>query len=153
MKRDVLKEEVDGILSQAFWGKTGVRLNENTEVSEDHADEAQEKAQEEVQDEIQEGEQVDAEHVCPLCESHLEKPISDDQLSEHVDLMINIIDEMAQLTESDEEFEGEELAEDADADDELDQVAEASRKKMPSFLKQKMSGKASSSTKGPKMGK
>jgi hypothetical protein len=110
MKRDVLKEEVDGILSQAFWGKTGVRLNENTEVSEDHAEEAQE----EVQDELQEGEQVDAEHVCPLCESHLEEPISDDQLSEHVDLMINIIDEMAQLTESDEEFEGEELDESED---------------------------------------
>jgi len=106
--------------------------------------------------ESQEGGEQTEKHVCPLCESHLEAPISDDQLSEHIDLMIDIIDEMSQITEGeDAEDDGEELAEDADADDELDQVAEASHKgkNMPAFLKQGKSSKASPSTKGPKMGK
>mgnify|MGYP006275844937 CR=1 FL=1 len=150
MKHNVLKEEVDQILSQAFWNKGGVKLTESV------APEAVE-APAQVEETPAEEETVNEEaHVCPLCESHLEAPISDEQLSEHLDLMIDIIDEMSQLTEGEDadEDDGEELAEDADADDELDQVAEAKKdKKMPAFLKQMKSSDAKSSTKGPKMGK
>jgi transcription elongation factor Elf1 len=145
MKHNVLKEEVDQILNQAFWNKGGIKLNENT------APEAVE-VEAQVEETPAEQETVNEEaHVCPLCESHLEAPISDDQLSEHIDLMIDIIDEMSQITEGeDAEDDGEEIAEDADADDELDQVAESSHKgkKMPAFLA-KMKG----AKKDDKMGK
>jgi transcription elongation factor Elf1 len=147
MKHNVLKEEVDQILSQAFWNKGGIKLNENAapeaaETVEQPADEAPVEA---VNEEA---------HVCPLCESHLEAPISDDKLSEHIDLMIDIIDEMVQLTEGDDsEDDGEELAEESHEDDEdAEQVVE--KKGLPAFLKGKMnkkSSKASSSTKGPEM--
>lgn len=148
MKHNVLKEEVDQILNQAFWNKGGVKLTENTAPE---AVETEVQAEETPADQEAVNEEA---HVCPLCESHLEAPISDDQLSEHIDLMIDIIDEMSQITEGeDADDDGEELDEDADAEDDLDQVDEASHKKMPAFLKQKMSSKASSSTKGPKMGK
>lgn len=146
MKHNVLKEEVDQILNQAFWNKGGIKLNESA------APEAVE-APAQVEETPAEEETVNEEaHVCPLCESHLEAPISDEKLSEHLDLMIDIIDEMSQLTEDEDADDGEELAEDADAGDELDQVAEA-KKKMPAFLKQMKSSDAKSSTKGPKMGK
>ena len=138
MKHNVLKEEVDQILSQAFWNKGGIKLNENAapeaaEMVEQPADEAPVEA---VNEEA---------HVCPLCESHLEAPISDDKLSEHIDLMIDIIDEMAQLTEGDEsEDDGDELAEEtADDDEDAESVSEASDKnkdkkgKLPAFLMKK----------------
>lgn len=148
MKHNVLKEEVDQILNQAFWNKGGIKLNENA------APEAVE-APAQVEETPAKEETVNEEaHVCPLCESHLEAPISDEKLSEHLDLMIDIIDEMSQITEGEDadEDDGDELAEDADTDDQVDQVAEA-KKKMPAFLKQMKSSDAKSSTKGPKMGK
>lgn len=136
MKQNVLKEEVDQILSQAFWNKGGIKLNENA------APEAAETVEQPAAEEVP-AEAVNEEaHVCPLCESHLEAPISDDKLSEHIDLMIDIIDEMAQLTEGDEsEDDGEELAEESHDDDEdSEPVAEAKKKEMPAFLA-KMKGK------------
>ena len=136
MKQNVLKEEVDQILSQAFWNKGGIKLNENA------APEAAETVEQPAAEEVP-AEAVNEEaHVCPLCESHLEAPISDEKLSEHIDLMIDIIDEMAQLTEGDEsEDEGEELAEESHDDDEdSEPVAEAKKKEMPAFLA-KMKGK------------
>lgn len=136
MKQNVLKEEVDQILSQAFWNKGGIKLNENA------APEAAETVEQPAAEEAP-AEAVNEEaHVCPLCESHLEAPISDDKLSEHIDLMIDIIDEMAQLTEGDEsEDDGEELAEESHDDDEdSEPVAEAKKKEMPAFLA-KMKGK------------
>lgn len=149
MKHNVLKEEVDQILSQAFWNKGGIKLNENA------APEAAETVEQPAAEEAP-AEAVNEEaHVCPLCESHLEAPISDDKLSEHIDLMIDIIDEMAQLTEGDEsEDEGEEIAEESHEDDEdAEPVAEAKGKKMPAFLAKmnKKNSKAESSTKGPEM--
>ena len=136
MKQNVLKEEVDQILSQAFWNKGGIKLNENA------APEAAETVEQPAAEEVP-AEAVNEEaHVCPLCQSHLEAPISDDKLSEHIDLMIDIIDEMAQLTEGDEsEDDGEELAEESHDDDEdSEPVAEAKKKEMPAFLA-KMKGK------------
>jgi len=133
MKNNVLKEEVDQILSQAFWNKGGIKLTENAapEAAETVEQPADEVPTEAVNEEA---------HVCPLCESHLEAPISDDKLSEHIDLMIDIIDEMAQLTEGDESEDGEELAEEAADDEDAEPVAEAKKKEMPAFLA-KMKGK------------
>lgn len=149
MKHNVLKEEVDQILSQAFWNKGGIKLNENA------APEAAETVEQPAAEEAP-AEAVNEEaHVCPLCESHLEAPISDDKLSEHIDLMIDIIDEMAQITEGDEsDDDGEELAEESheEEDEDAEPVDEA-KKKLPAFLAKmnKKNSDAKSSTKGPEM--
>lgn len=108
MKKELLKEEVDQILAQCLWGKGGITLSENTEAQ---ADEVEQTEEEVVEEAVEEG------HVCPLCESHLEAPISDEKLSEHIDLMVDIIDEMAQLTEGDVDEDGDTLAEASDEDE------------------------------------
>ena len=54
-------------------------------------------------------EQEAEEHVCPLCESKLEKPLSQEQLQEHVNYFINIINENFDV-------DGESLDEDSEED-------------------------------------
>ena len=52
-------------------------------------------------------------HECPLCESQLEEPLTVDQLQEHIEFILDTINEA-------EEFEGEEINEEEDqnSDDE-----------------------------------
>lgn len=126
MKQNVLKEEVDQILSQAFWQKGGIHLTENAEVQ--HQDMVQDDQPVEADDQVIE-EQT---HVCPLCESTLQEAITDEQLSEHVDFMVGIINEMEDITDDDLTEIAEELVSDDLEDDE--QLEEAKAKKMPAFL-------------------
>jgi len=130
MKKQILAEEVDQIIQQSFWGKGGVKLTESVE--QPQAQQAQ------VEDE--QGEQLEEAveaHVCPLCESKLEEPISDEKLAEHVDFMVGVISEMEDITDEDLT----ELAEEIVADEEEEeQVAEA-KKGMPAALLAKMKGK------------
>jgi hypothetical protein len=127
MKREILKEEVDQLINQAFWGKGGVRLTENTE---EVTQEPQ--TQEEVtQDDSEQLEE--SAHVCPLCESKLEEDISDEQLMEHVNLMVEIISEMNDVTDEDLDT----LAEDIESDEEdendgedLDEMCDGPKGKM-----------------------
>lgn len=134
--RDVLKEEVEQLISQSFWGKSGVSLNENTEAQA----ETQEAVESEETVEESEAEVVQEEtHVCPLCESHLEEPVSDEQLTEHIEMMLGIINEMNDI--SDEELEAiEEEFSEEEVDEDAEVVEEA--KKKPAFLS-KMKKKAS----------
>jgi DNA repair exonuclease SbcCD ATPase subunit len=134
MKQKVLKEEVDQILSQAFWQKGGVRITENTEVTQD-----QEVAQDEQVDQQEQIEEAAEGHVCPLCESQLHEAISDEQLSEHVDFMVSVISEMEDITDEDLTELAEEIVSDEDEDEE-EQVAEA-KKGMPAALLAMMKGK------------
>lgn len=57
-------------------------------------------------------------HVCPLCESHLEEPISEEKIQEHVDYFLDVINENFDIVGEDlneeeemEDEEGEELDE------------------------------------------
>lgn len=90
MKKEVLKEEVDQILNQSFWTKSGIPLNENTTLGNSTNDEAP----------------VDSEvikeqaHSCPLCESELIEEISDEKLMGHVDSITNIVNEMNDISDS-----------------------------------------------------
>jgi hypothetical protein len=128
MKQNVLKEEVDQILSQAFWQKGGIRITENTEVQQQ--DVAQEEQPVEADDQVIE-EQT---HVCPLCESTLQEAITDEQLSEHVDFMVGIINEMEDITDDDLTELAEELVSEDSEDDEQLEEAKGKAKKMPAFL-------------------
>lgn len=130
MKQNVLKEEVDQILSQAFWQKGGIRITENTEVQQQ--DVAQEEQPVEADDQVIE-EQT---HVCPLCESTLQEAITDEQLSEHVDFMVGIINEMEDISDDDLTEIAEELEADADEQEDLDEA----KKKKPAFLEKLMNG-------------
>jgi len=50
-------------------------------------------------------------HECPLCESQLEEPLTVDQLQEHIEFILDTINEA-------EEFEGEEINEEEDQNSE-----------------------------------
>ena len=61
-------------------------------------------------------------HVCPLCESHLEEPISEEKIQEHVDYFLDVINENFdivgdELNEEEEVEEGEELDESEDEEE------------------------------------
>lgn len=134
--REVLKEEVEQLISQSFWGKSGVSLNENTQANTEPTVEAEEAPAEE-QEVVEE-----QAHVCPLCESHLEEPVSDEQLTEHIEMMLGIINEMNDI--SDEELEAieEEIDSELGEEDDAEVVEEAKKKGMPAFLKKKMDKKS-----------
>lgn len=113
MKRDILSEEVDQIINQSFWNKGGVKI---TESSEQQVTDQQEEDGEMIAEE--------QEHTCPLCESVIEAPISDDQLAEHINMFLDIINQVDGI--SDEEINAikeaidEELNDDDSEDDQED---------------------------------
>lgn len=108
MKRELLNEEVDQIINQAFWTKGGVSVDKNVNAISESTEEAQ-------------GEKV---HSCPLCESHLSEEISDEKLVEHLESMIAILAEMNDISDEDllalDEAIEEELMESEDEDSEDD---------------------------------
>lgn len=126
MKHNVLKEEVNQILSQAFWQKGGIRITEDSEVMQ-----GEDTQEQQVSDEQPQTIEEQA-HVCPLCESSLQEAITDEQLAEHVDFMVGIINEMEDISDDDLTELAEELVSDDSEEDE--QLEEAKKKKMPAFL-------------------
>lgn len=160
MKKEVLKEEVDQILAQSFWGKSGVKLTEDTQVTEDTpAEEAVEASDDQVESVNEET------HSCPLCESELESPISDEKLTEHIEMMLGIINEMNDITDEElesieEEMDQLEETDESDDSDEESEIVESKKKvsgsgekpkkpkmKVPTGLKSAMSGKGPGATK------
>lgn len=143
MKKVILAEEVDQIIQQSFWGLGGVKLNESVQEPQ-----AQEQVQEEVPAEEEQLEEAVEAHVCPLCESQLEEAISDEQLAEHVDFMVGIINEMEDISDDDLTELAEELvSEEVEDDSDEEQIEEG---EMPAALLAKMKAKGG---KGGKMGK
>ena len=122
MKKQILAEEVDQIIQQSFWGKGGVKLTESVQEPQ-----AQEQVQEEEQAQEDQIEEATEGHVCPLCESQLEEAISDEQLAEHVDFMVGIINEMEDISDDDLTELAEELVSD-EAEDDQEDLDEAKKK-------------------------
>ena len=120
MKREVLNEEVDQIINQAFWQKSGVKLDEST-TGQDFSQESDEV--------LAEGDEQ-GEHSCPLCESTLSAPISDEALHEHLEAMLSIISEMEDISDEDisaiQEAIDEELDDDSEEDSDEDDSEEDS---------------------------
>lgn len=90
----------DEFVSQIV-GKTAAKISESTEAPQAEA------------------------HVCPLCESHLEEPISEEKIQEHVDYFLDVINENFDIV-GDDLDEGEELDEEEqlDEEEELDESGE-----------------------------
>jgi len=117
MKRDLLNEEVDQIINQSFWQKSGFKITDPQSISENTEGEYTEE-----QTADQEG------HVCPLCEHIISEPISDDQLAEHIEAMLAIISEVHDISDEDlaaiEEAIQDEMtgdSDDEDSDDDSDE--------------------------------
>lgn len=70
-------------------------------------------------DQVQEEEQVEG-HVCPLCESHLEEAIPEENLQECVDYILDSINEAVDLLEEEDLLEAEEECEDDEDDEDED---------------------------------
>ena len=58
-------------------------------------------------------------HVCPLCESTLAEPLSEDKIQEHVDWMLGVINENFDIV-------GESLEEDTETEEDLEETEEES---------------------------
>lgn len=112
---------VDQIMEQGKWSFAGVKV-----IKEDKKEEKSEKSEKPVN----EGKETDRDkkieqHVCPLCESVLKEPISEDNMLKHAASMYEVFEAVEQTlneeTEDSEESEDDETEyEDEDSEDESD---------------------------------
>lgn len=88
-------------------------------------------------------------HVCPLCESHLEEPLSEERIQEHVDYFLDVINENFDivgdnLDEEEVQEDGEELDESGEVGDEEESddeyVNEKTKTKKPLIKPPKSTG-------------
>ena len=89
------------ILENSAWADFGIKV---TNAQDQKLDEASEQIEEEAD-----------EHVCPLCQSHLDEAISDEALMEHT---ANVLEAVNAATLNEEEEDGEELVEEDESEDE-----------------------------------
>jgi len=112
------------LLESAAWGKAGINLTE--ESSEEQLEEGTKKGktrktarkafekekekpkrQDASTEPESEGEQLEeaAIHVCPLCTSQLDEAIEEDQLVEHLNVVMGLIDRLSNLNEEEEDVD------------------------------------------------
>lgn len=72
------KDVYDEIFASKVWGRAGLTVKIEESVSEAP------------QEEVAEAEEV---HACPLCESKLESPISEEKMQEHINYILDVINE------------------------------------------------------------
>lgn len=79
---DVSEDLVKDIMKSKVWADQGIKLNlkESQEVQADGEEDAED---------LDEAEEV---HVCPLCESHLDGPLDQDVLDEHVSYIVDVLE-------------------------------------------------------------
>ena len=100
---EVSKEDVDAFLQIETWERAGVNLKKLEESKEEEVIEEATKVEEEVEV-----------HTCPLCESELQEPISEEVMKEHVTMLLELINESMEEIEGDEEVIAEETEEEDD---------------------------------------
>jgi DNA repair exonuclease SbcCD ATPase subunit len=89
------------ILENSAWQQFGVKVTEAKQQIDESAEEVDEGADE---------------HVCPLCQSHLQEAISDEALMEHTANVLEAVN-AATLNEEEEEEDSDELYEEDESDD------------------------------------
>lgn len=133
---NISDEAMKIILENSAWQQFGVKVNEAKQNIDESAEQAEEEAVEE--------------HVCPLCQSHLQEAISDEALLEHTANVLEAVN-AATINEEEEEEDGDEIVEedesddddeDFDDEDEVDEDDEQLEEgKMPPQLKKAMMAK------------
>lgn len=98
---NLTEDTMADIFNSKVWKDSGFKLATKDPQKESKIDESTE--------EVNEGDEEEV-HTCPLCESHLEEPLSEERIQEHVDYLFSVINE---AFETDETLEEEEDAEQA----------------------------------------
>jgi len=104
MARNLSNEVRDALMERSDWSAMGITLDESVEV------EAVE--EEEVIEEDEEFFEEDELHVCPLCTSELTEALDEDTLTEHLDVVLTLVDKLSAINEG-EEVDMDELIEGA----------------------------------------
>lgn len=99
---NISDEAMKIILENSAWQQFGVKVNEAKQNIDESAEQAEEEAVEE--------------HVCPLCQSHLQEAISDEALLEHTANVLEAVN-AATINEEEEEEDGDEIVEEDESDD------------------------------------
>ena len=103
---NISDEAMKIILENSAWQQFGVKVNEAKQKIDESAEQAEEEAVEE--------------HVCPLCQSHLQEAISDEALMEHTANVLEAVN-AATINEEEEEEDGDEIVEEDESDDDDDE--------------------------------
>jgi hypothetical protein len=130
---NISDEAMKIILENSAWGQFGLKVDEAKQPINEESEEVSEEADE---------------HVCPLCQSHLQEAISDEALMEHTANLLEAVN-AATLNEEEEEEDGEELYEEEEGDedddeedfDDEDSEEELDEGRMPPQLKKAMKKK------------
>ncbi len=94
---DVHGDIAQALLEGSNWATAGIKVSEKEEAEAKVVAESTEESTEET---IEEAEEV---HSCPLCLTELTEAISDDQIVEHLDNVLTIMDVIEESFEGDEE--------------------------------------------------
>ena len=126
---NISDEAMKIILENSAWGQFGLKVDEAKQPITEEAEEVSEEADE---------------HVCPLCQSHLQEAISDEALMEHTANVLEAVN-AATLNEEeedvDEDSDDEEIYEEEEDSDDEDSEEELDEGKMPPQLMKAMKKK------------
>ncbi len=98
--RNLSNEVRDALMEQSEWKSMGITLDESVEVEVDEVVE-----EEAVEDEVVEDEEVIEEaelHVCPLCTTELSEALDEETLTEHLDVVLTLVDKLSAINEGEE---------------------------------------------------
>lgn len=94
------------IIENSAWDKFGITVPKDQQKIQESADQVAEEAEE---------------HVCPLCQSHLDEAISDEALMEHTANVLEAVNAATLNEEEEEESDEEELVEEDESEDDEDE--------------------------------
>ncbi|MFA6315681.1 MAG: hypothetical protein WC648_04940 [Candidatus Paceibacterota bacterium] len=111
------------VISKDVWERSGVGITRpKVEESKKETPKVETKKVNEDTEVVEESDEVEDNHVCPLCESKLEAPVSKEVLAEFTNAVLEVLNEMTELgededTETLEEDTEEEVVEEEDKEE------------------------------------
>lgn len=115
--------DVKNVLNENVWGSFGIKVKKEEPKTEEKKEELKESKQEEtpVEEEVITEEEVEVEeHTCPLCESHLENPVSKEALREFTETILEAIDSINEMVSNDDD-EAIEVEDEEDVEEEVEE--------------------------------
>lgn len=94
--RNLSNEVRDALMEQSEWKSMGITLDESVEVEVDEV--VEEEAAVEDEEVIEEAEL----HVCPLCTTELSEALDEETLTEHLDVVLTLVDKLSAINEGEE---------------------------------------------------
>tara|TARA_R110000737_G_scaffold353055_2_gene401960 strand:- start:1491 stop:1850 length:360 start_codon:yes stop_codon:yes gene_type:complete len=94
MARNLSEEVRKALMENSDWGNLSLTLDEAVEVEDQEV--------EEVEDVEETLEEEAAEHICPLCTSELSEALDEDTLTEHLDVVLTLVDKLSAINEGED---------------------------------------------------